>query len=86
MNRRLTLPQVQALLHADYSVCYVSAAKHLVDRQTIESLIGTDLNELEAYLKSLQQRLLERVYGAIVSSSADKSSSAAKDALRPQPR
>lgn len=53
---------VQALLHADYAVTYFSAAKHIVDKQTIQSLIGTNLDELEQYLRSLQQRLIARVY------------------------
>lgn len=53
---------IQALLHANYAVTYFSAAKHLIDAKTIESLIGTNLDELEQYLKALQQRLLARVY------------------------
>lgn len=56
---------VQALLHADYAVTYFSAAKHLIDAKTIESLIGTNLDELERYLKSLQERLLARIYTAL---------------------
>lgn len=53
---------IQALLHADYAVTYFSAAKHIVDKRTIESLIGTNLDELEQYLRALQQRLIARVY------------------------
>ena len=53
---------VQALLHADYAVTYFSAAQHIVDKQTIQSLIGTNLDELEQYLKSLQLRLIAKVY------------------------
>jgi len=56
---------IQALLHADYAVTYFSAARHLVDEKTIESLLGTDFNELQRYLQQLQQRLLERVYAVL---------------------
>lgn len=56
---------VQALLHANYAVVYFAAAKHLVDDRTIESLIGTNLQELDAYLKALQQRLLVKIYGVV---------------------
>jgi hypothetical protein len=56
---------IQALLHADYAVTYFSAARHIVDKATIESLIGANADELESYLKSLQQRLVAQIYGLV---------------------
>jgi len=67
---------IQALLHADYAVTYFSAARHMVDEKTIESLLGTDFNELQQYLQQLQQRLLERVYVALSSSGKQQRSAA----------
>lgn len=52
---------LQALLHANYAVCYVNAAKHMVNEQTIEGLSGADMGELEQYLTQLQQTLLHTV-------------------------
>ncbi len=49
---------LQALLHANYAVCYVNAAKHMVTEQAIEGMLGTDIQELEQYLTQLQQTLL----------------------------
>lgn len=56
---------IQALLHADYAVTYFSAARHLTDKATIESLIGANSDELEAYLKGLQQRLVVQLYSLL---------------------
>lgn len=63
---------IQALLHADYAVTYFSAARHLVDEKVIESLIGTNYEELQRYLQQLQQRLLERVYAALAAARSEK--------------
>lgn len=52
---------LQALLHANYAVCYVNAAKHMVDEKTIAGLIGADIQEIEQYLNQLQQTLLSTV-------------------------
>jgi len=52
---------LQALLHANYAVCYINAAKHMVNEQTIENLMGADMNELEQYLTQLQETLLGSV-------------------------
>lgn len=52
---------LQALLHANYAVCYVNAAKHMVNEKTIGGLLGADVQELEQYLTLLQQSLLNTV-------------------------
>lgn len=52
---------LQALLHANYAVCYVNAAKHMVDDKTIQGLLGSSVAELEQYLAQLQQTLLNQV-------------------------
>lgn len=53
---------LQALLHANYALCYLNACKHIVDTKTIESLLGTNAGELDAYLQDLQHRQLSRLY------------------------
>lgn len=52
---------MQSLLHADYAVCYVNAAKHMVDDETLKKITGNDMAELEQYLKQLQQRAIQLV-------------------------
>lgn len=72
---------LQALLHANYAVCYVNAAKHMVDEKTIEGLIGADVQEIEQYLNQLQQTLLSTVEYQILTPKAPPTlvSSAAKE-------
>lgn len=55
---------LQALLHANYALCYLNASKHIVDAKTIESLLGSNVDEMDRYLKDLQHRQLQRVYAA----------------------
>lgn len=52
---------MQGLLNANYAVCYVNAAKHMVNDETLESLVGTSMAELEQYLNQLQHTLLQTV-------------------------
>lgn len=56
---------LQALLHANYAICYLNASKHIVDEKAVESLLGAHVPELEHYLKQLQHRLLDTVYNVM---------------------
>jgi hypothetical protein len=60
---------LQALLHADYALCYNNAAKHIVDAKTLEALLGANAAEFDAYLQELQHRQLSRIYAAAAPSS-----------------
>jgi predicted negative regulator of RcsB-dependent stress response len=50
---------LQALYHAHYAICFVNAARFVVDNddKLLKRLSGTDMDELQRYLRSLQTRL-----------------------------
>lgn len=74
---------MQSLLHANYAVCYVNAAKHMVDDETLQKLVVTDMAELEEYLKQLQQRAIQLVEHQATSTPND---AATRNTRRPAPR
>jgi len=52
---------LQALLHVNYSICFINAAKHMVGESTLQSLADFDVATLHAQLENTQANLLMKI-------------------------
>jgi hypothetical protein len=52
---------LQALLHSNYAVCYVNAAKHIVGEQALSKIIDMPVQDLEQHVQGLQRSILTKV-------------------------
>lgn len=52
---------LQALLHANYAMCYFNACKLFVGDETLATIIESPVPPLESYLEDLQNSILDKV-------------------------
>ena len=56
---------LQSLLHTNYAICFINAAKHMVggDVETLQTIIGpkTSIAQLHTHLSGVQAQLLRRI-------------------------
>lgn len=56
---------LQSLLHTNYAICFINAAKHMVggDVETLQTIIGAKANvaQLHAHLNASQAQLLRKI-------------------------
>lgn len=53
---------LQALLHANYAVCYLNASKHMIDDDNVNKILDNNLQQFESNLSNLQQKQIETIY------------------------
>lgn len=54
---------LQSLLHTNYAICYVNAAKHMVGgAETLQKIVeNTNINAFHTHLQSMQAQLLNKI-------------------------